>query len=90
MLAVKVPLPPKVPPLRVKEDTESLFAPKPRVPLETSTVAVSLIRSADPRFTVPPLTVRFAPKVPFNEVVPVEEVAVPAPKFPVSVPPLNV
>ena len=68
----------------------SLLAPKPSVPLETATVAESLIRPAEPRFTVPPLTVRFAPRVPLREVVPVEAVAEPLPKLAVSVPPLRV
>ena len=79
-----------MPPLKVKVDTVSLFAPKPKVPLETVTVALSEMRLTEPKFTVPPLTVRFAPKVPFREVVPVEAVAVPAPKLAVSVPPLSV
>ena len=88
--AVSVPLPPRIPvPLRVKVDTVSLLAPKPNVPLETVTVAESMIRSAEPRFTVPPLTVRFAPRVPFKAVVLAAAVAVPAPKFAVNVPPLN-
>ena len=73
----------------VKLLTVSLFAPMPNVPEETATVAESLMRPAEPRFTVPPLTVRFAPSVPFNDVVPVDAVAVPAPRFAVSVPPLS-
>ena len=70
--------------------TVSLFAPMPNVPEETATVAESLMRSAEPRLTVPPLTVRLAPNVPFNDVVPVDAVAVPPPKFAVTVPPLKV
>ena len=66
-----------------------MLEPRPKVPLETATVAESLIRLAEPKFTVPPLTVRFAPRVPLREVVPVEAVAEPAPKFALTVPPFN-
>ena len=62
----------------------------PRVPPATVIAAVSDNRSADPKLSDPLFTLTVvAPKVPFKAVVPVATVAVPAPKFALTVPPFN-
>ena len=74
----------------VKLPTVSLKVDMPNVPPATVTAAALASRSADPMFIVPLFTLTVvAPKVPFNAVVPVATVAVPAPKFALTVPPLS-
>ena len=66
------------------------FPPTPKVPLETATAAVSAKRLAEARLRSPPVTfTTVAAEVPLSDVVPLEAVAVPAPKFALTVPPFN-
>ena len=91
LVPVKTPVVPVIEPLvNVTAPTESLNVDIPRVPPATVTAAVLASRSADPKFIVPLFTFTVvAPKVPFKAVVPVATVAVPVPKFALTVPPFN-
>ena len=61
-----------------------------KVPLETATAAVSANRLAEARVRSPPDTfTTVAAEVPLSDVVPLEAVAVPAPKFALTVPPFS-
>ena len=71
------------------EPTVSL-PPTPKVPLETETAAPSANLFAPLVFSVPPDTfTTVAAEVPLSDVVPLEVVAVPAPKFALTVPPFS-
>ncbi len=60
----------------------------PKVPTAIVNAAESAKRFADPKLSAPLFTLTVvAPKVPFKEVVPVATVAVPVPKFALTVPP---
>ena len=85
--AVSVPSPPSEPPEIVNEPTVSLFALMPSEPEEIVTAEALPSRSAEPRFTTPPLTARSPASVPLRAVVPDEAVAAPAPRLPTTVPP---
>ena len=87
MVAVSAPEPPSEPPEIVNEPTVSLFAPMPSEPEEIVTAEALPSRSAEPRFTVPPLTARSPASVPLRAVVPDEAVAAPAPRLPATAPP---
>jgi hypothetical protein len=77
------------PPEAASEPTVSL-PPTPKVPLETATAAPSANLSAPLVFSVPPETLTFAAAdVPLRDVVPLEAVTVPAPKFALTVPPFS-
>ena len=74
----------------VKLPTVSLKVDMPNVPPATVTAAALASRSADPMFIVPLFTLTVVdPSVPLSVVVPVATVAVPAPKFALTVPPFN-
>ena len=91
LVPVNTPVVPVIEPLvKVTAPTVSLNVDIPRVPPASVTTAVSDNRFADPKFIVPLFTFTVvAPKVPFKAVVPVATVAVPAPKFALTVPPFN-
>jgi hypothetical protein len=91
LVPVNTPVVPVIEPLvNVTAPTESLNVDIPRVPPATVTAAESAKRFADPKLSDPLFTLTVvAPKVPFKEVVPVATVAVPAPKFALTVPPFN-
>jgi hypothetical protein len=77
------------PPEAASEPTVSL-PPTPKVPLETATAAPSANLFAPLVFNVPPETLTFAAAdVPLSKVVPLEVFTVPAPKFPLTVPPFS-
>jgi hypothetical protein len=74
-------------PEAASEPTVSL-PPTPKVPLETATAAPSANLFAPLVFNVPPDTLTFAAAdVPLSKVVPLVAFTVPAPKFPLTVPP---
>ena len=91
-LAVKVvPLATETTPVpeAASEPTVSL-PPTPKVPLDTTTAAPSANLFAPLVFNVPPETLTFAAAdVPLRDVVPLEAVTVPAPKFALTVPPFS-
>ena len=89
VVAVRVPVPPSVPPESVSVPTVSL-PPKVKVPAESVRAVVSSRRLVAEVMSVPPeiLTV-VAPMTPERVVVPLAEVRVPPPRLPLMVPPVR-
>ena len=76
-------------PEAASEPTVSL-PPTPKVPLDTTTAAPSANLFAPLVFNVQPDTLTFAAAdEPLSKVVPLEAFTVPAPKFPLTVPPFS-
>ena len=84
---MSVPEPPSEPPEIENEETVSLNAATSSAPEVIETADKLPSRSAVPRATVPPETVRSPVSVPASVVVPADEVAAPVPRLALTVPP---